>query len=217
MEIWLDSVDQDTIQLGNKLGIIKGVTSNPSLITLSKRSLNEALLSALQSQRGPVAAQVTGETSEEMIEQAEILRDFSERILIKIPITQEGLKAMSALVNLQIPVMATAAFTPIQTLLACQTGVQYIALYFSKIDPKKGQDTLEHMLHSVRKSPKETKILAASLQSEDQVIQCLTHGVHGITLKKELFLEIIQDSPQTLEALKHFKQDWKKAKPSHLF
>ncbi|MCB1110600.1 MAG: fructose-6-phosphate aldolase, partial [Chlamydiia bacterium] len=133
MDIWLDTLDTKTIILGSKLGILTGVTTNPSLIAESGLSLEENINAILKCQSGPLTVQVTAVDHSGIIEQAETLRDYSERIIIKIPVTQEGLKAMESLSHLQFPIMATAVFTPFQALFACHAGAAFIAPYFSRI------------------------------------------------------------------------------------
>jgi len=214
MDIWLDTTDIKTITLGNKLGILKGVTTNPSLIGKSGKSLEENLEEILQSQSGPVTAQVTAVDHSNMIEQAETLREFSERIIVKIPVTQEGLKAMNALSHLQFPVMATAIFTPYQALFACQVGASYIAPYYSRMTAP--LDTIEGILLMLERYGFETQMVVASLKDEEDLDDCFQLGVDAITLKKELFDTLIADQSGTFEALDEFSKDWKSGKPSKL-
>jgi transaldolase len=215
MEIWLDTTDIKTVQLGHKLGILTGVTTNPSLISESEKTLEEILEDILKAQSGPVTAQVTAADHAAIIEQAETLRDFSERIIVKIPVTQEGLRAMASLSHLRIPIMATAIFTTSQALLACRTGATYLAPYFSHLEAP--IEKLESILFMLERYAFETKMMVASLKHFKQIEDCLDLGVDGITIKKELFEEFIADHPKTFESLDRFSRDWKKAKPSKLF
>ncbi len=214
MDIWLDTTDIKTIILGNQLGILKGVTTNPSLIGKSGESLEKNLDEILKSQSGPVTAQVTAVDHLNMIEQGETLREFSERIIVKIPVTQEGLKAMTALSHLRFPVMATAIFTPYQALLACHVGATYIAPYYSKM--KNPLDTLEKILLTLNRYDFETKMVVASLKTENDLNDCFQLRVDAVTLKEELFEFLIADQSGTFEALDKFSKDWKRGKPSKL-
>ncbi|MCB1107115.1 MAG: hypothetical protein KDK76_03360 [Chlamydiia bacterium] len=215
MDIWLDTTDTKTITLGSKLGILKGVTTNPSLIAASEKNLEDNLNDILKCHSGPVTAQVTAVDHSGIIEQAEILRDFSERIIVKIPVTQEGLMAMESLSHLQFPVMATAIFTPNQALFACHAGAAYLAPYYSRINSP--LDTLEGIILMLDRYGFETEMVVASLKNEDQIQDCFHMGVDAVTLKKELFETFIADQSGTFEALDQFSTDWKKAKPSKLF
>lgn len=217
MEIWLDSVDADTIRLGSKIGI-SGVTTNPSIIADSEKSLEDALEGVLKSHRGPVTAQVLADDAPTMIEQGETLRDFSERIIVKIPVTLEGLKAIAALNKLRFPVMATAIFTPLQALLACRAGADYLAPYFSRIE-KEGSsafEAIDTMLTLIEQYEFKTKVVVASLKTLEHICICLELGVHAVTLKEDLFEKLLTDHASTLKCLEQFTKDWKNAKPSRL-
>ncbi len=214
MDIWLDTTDVKTITLGNRLGILMGVTTNPSLIANSGLSLEENIDAILKCQSGPITVQVTAVDHSGIIEQAETLREFSERIIVKIPVTQEGLKAMNSLSHLQFPVMATAIVTPYQALFACHAGAAFIAPYYSSIlNPL---DALEAITLMLDRYGFETGIVAASLKTEGHIDDCFQLGIDAITLKKELFETFIADQSGTFEALDRFSNDWKKAKPSNL-
>lgn len=214
MDIWLDTTDIKTIALGSKLGILEGVTTNPSLIAESGKALEEVLRDILKTQSGPVTAQVTAVDHSNIVEQAETLHDFSDRIIVKIPVTQEGLKAMHSLSHLEIPIMATAIVTPYQALFACHAGAHYLAPYYSRMP--KGVDALEEILLFLDRYAFETKLLVASLKTEEHIEDCFQLGVDAITLKKELFQTFIADQSGTFEALDRFSSDWKKGKPSKL-
>ncbi|MDJ0652342.1 MAG: transaldolase family protein [Simkaniaceae bacterium] len=214
MDIWLDSVDIKTISFAGKLGFLEGVTTDPSLIGKSEKSLEENLDAILKAQSGPVTAQVTAVDHSTMIEQAETLREFSERIIVNIPVTQEGLKAMASLSHLQFPVMATAIFTPFQALLACHVGATYIAPYFSRM--KEPLDTLEGILLTLDRYDFKTELIVASLKTPADLEDCLHLGVDAVTLREDLFETLIEDQSGTFEALDQFSKDWKSGNPSQL-
>lgn len=218
MEIWLDSVQAESIKLGARLGVLHGITTNPSIIKESGKKLEEILESLLQIQRGPVAVQVTANSATSMIEQADALREFSERIIVKIPVTQEGLKAISSLSHLQIPAMATAVFTPIQALLAARSGAHYIACYLSHMQEQSEsmEEELKLMKDLIHNYKFKSKLLAASLKNFDQINLALRLGLSAITLQQELFAEMTQDFSPTVQCIKKFDEDWKKSTPSRL-
>jgi len=214
MDIWLDTTDIKTITLGSKLGILSGVTTNPSLIADSEKNLEENIEAILRSQSGPMTVQVTAVDRSGIIEQAETLTDYSERIIVKIPVTQEGLKAMESLSHLQFPVMATAIFTPYQALFACHAGARFLAPYYSRISSP--LDALEGIILMLDRYGFETEVVVASLKTEGHIEDCFQLGIDAITLKKELFETFIADQSGTFEALDKFSKDWKNAKPSKL-
>ncbi|MBU6383483.1 MAG: hypothetical protein KGQ49_05105 [Verrucomicrobia bacterium] len=216
MEIWLDTADAALVEQTKEMGILHGVTTNPSILAQSKLSAEEALEKLLQAQNGPVTAQVTASQSDKMIEQGLALHQFSHRIIVKVPVTKEGLKAIYALSQKKVPIMATAVFTSPQVLFALRAGAQYVAPYFSSIcesDPT-GVSEFNKMLKLLRHYQFPAKLIAASLKSTEQVQECLDAGADAITLNPALFAAWIQDHEDTVERLQKFAKDWKGAKPS---
>lgn len=207
MDLYLDGIDTDLIKWASRLGALQGVTTNPSIISESGMNAGEALRAALKNHQGPVAAQVLANKAEDIVEQAETLRDLSERIIVKIPVTQQGLKAMHSLSHLQLPIMATSILSPFQALLACHAGAAYLAPYYSYMEHP--EETIDTMLHTIEHYGFETKLLVASLRTLEQVSHCLTLGVHGVTLKPSLFQEFIADHPKTLDCLEKFREEAK--------
>jgi len=214
MEIWLDTANLSLIEQASKMGILHGVTTNPSIVAKSNLSLEDLLQKIFSLQSGPVTAQVTALNAEEMIRQGKNLHKFSDQIIIKVPTTAEGLKAMRALSQAQIPVMATAIFDINQVLLAAHAKANYIAPYFSRIceDDMNGVNILKGMLSLLSRYSFSSKLIAASLHTAEQVRECCEMGVHAVTLTDKVFCEIIGDHPQTVKSVNKFAKDWKEAK-----
>ena len=218
MEIWLDGIDINLIKLGGRLGILHGVTTNPSIISASGKNIEEVLSHVLKSHHGPTAVQILAEKAEDIVEQAETLRDYSERIIVKIPVTQQGLKAMQALSHLQLPIMATGILTPIQLLLACHAGAMFLAPYYTHIEKTgtSAETAMEKMLHIIQTYEFESKIVVASLHSLEQILTCLQLGINAVTIKPELFNKLISDHPITIDLIEKFHQAAKEGMPSRL-
>lgn len=215
MEIWLDTANLEEIQMGLERGIVHGITTNPSILAKSGQVLEEFLEKALRLQKGPIAIQVTGARAEEMIHQGEALHTFSPRILVKVPVTSEGLKAMYALSQEKIATMATTVFEPSQLLLASRSGASYVAPYYSKIceDDPNGLEILKGMIGLIHRYQLPVKLLIASLHSKEQVKECMEIGAHGATMNEKVLQELLVDHPMTLECLDRFHKDWVQAKP----
>lgn len=213
MQIWLDTADQARIQKAKQMGILYGVTTNPTIVARSGLGLEDLLESLLRWQEGPVTAQVTGENADIMIQQGQALFDFSSRLVIKVPVTEEGLKTLHALSQKKIPTMATAVFEPGQVLLAASAGATYIAPYFSRIyeSDLDGLEALKSMMRLLQNYRFSSKLLAASLRSSEQVRQCIELGADAVTLNNEVFDAFIENHAQTLEMVDRFSQDWTKA------
>lgn len=216
MEIWLDTADFGLIETATQMGILHGVTTNPSIIAKSKMAIEEVLEKILALQNGPVTAQVTATDSSKIVEQGVFLNKFSDRIFVKVPVTAEGLKAIHALNNKKIPTMATAVFDPNQVLLAARAGAQYIAPYFSSIceSDLSGINEFNSMLKLLKYYQFPAKLIAASLHTAEQVRECFELGADAVTLNPEVFSAFIENHEETLNRVQKFAKDWKTAKIS---
>lgn len=210
MELWLDTSHLETIKKANRYGIIHGVTTNPSIIAKSQQDPAKLIPSLLSIQQGPVAVQVTADNSEEMIKEAKFLAEYSNRIIVKVPVTREGLAAIHSLSKLGISTMATALFHPNQAYLAALAGANYVAPYLGRMFDE-GIDAwsvLQTMLSIYKQHPFKTKILVAALKSTEHITLCAEMGVHAITIKRESFEELLTEHPLTEQWVKIFAQDW---------
>ncbi len=213
MEIWLDTVDLPKVEEAKRMGILFGVTTNPSLVSKSKLSMEKTLEQLLEIQPGPVTAQVTAHHAEKMIHQGEALYSFSNRLMVKVPVNPEGLKAISALSKSGIPVMATAVFDTNQALLAAAAGASYIAPYYSRIceNDISGIEPMRAMMRMLLRYRFTAKVLGASLKTAEQVKECAEMGMHAVTLNDKVFSLFIEENPLTRQAVERFSKDWEKA------
>lgn len=211
MEFWLDTTDPTTILEAKALGLLHGVTTNPSLLAKAVET-ERSLVQLLQLQEGPIMVQVTSATASEMLQEAYHLVEISDRIVVKVPVTKEGLKTIYQLSQKGIPTLGTAVFTATQALLAAHVGAQYIAPYLSHMS-KAAIDPfleMEQMLQIYGKQKLPTKILAASLSSPEDIVRCAQMGVPALTLKKELFFQLVSDHSATLGHIARFDQEWRR-------
>jgi transaldolase len=217
MEIWLDTINKDAVAKAQRLGILAGVTTNPSILAKDSRPVKDVINALLDSQDGPVAVQVIAKDAAAMIDQGEKLRALSDRIIVKIPVTQEGLAAIHMLSSDFVPTMATVLFHPNQALMAAMAGAEYIAPYVGRIE-KAGEDpwnvlgSIQHMYGNYAIA---TKILAASIQSLEQVMRCTEMGIDAVTLREEIFNALLADDASTLQSLAQFDEEWKTQSKSH--
>lgn len=216
MEIWLDTADREVIESAKEMGILHGITTNPTIVAKSKMSLEDLLEKLLKIQSGPVTVQVTASDAKKMVEQGLALRAFSDRILIKVPVTGEGLKAISQMSQKKIPVMATAIFDLTQVLLAARAGAVYIAPYFSAIceQDASGIDQFSAMIQLLKRYQYPSKLIAASLKSSEHVKDCIQLGVDALTMNGDVFSAFIQNHEETMTRLERFAKDWKTKKES---
>src|SRR5262249_26982545 len=153
-------------------------------------------------------------TTDEMIEQGKDLLDFSSRIIVKVPVTEEGIEAIYRLAHVGIPVMATAIFDPLQAFWAVKAGARYVVPYYNHL----GNSALEvcraiqHIVanNTFNHGPK-AKLLVASLASVAQVAQCAVEGFSAMTLKASIFDECLRPPSKTLDHLNKFESAWQDA------
>ena len=178
MEIWLDTSDVNIVTYANGLGFLEGVTTNPTIISLSQISPQELIMRLLEVQSGLVAVQVLSDHANEMYQQAKILSNLSPRILIKIPVTQKGIQALYALNQEGIPTLATAIFELRQALLAFKAGVKYLAPYLGRISDR-GANSIEVISQIQLMKVNygfEGKIMGAGIRDLDTAIACTKIG-----------------------------------------
>ncbi len=210
MEIWLDTCDTPAIATASLVGVVYGVTTNPTILSKSTEDHENVINALLDIQDGPLAIQVTAADSDEIIKRAIALQAFSSRIIVKVPVTRQGLIAIKTLSEKEIPVMATVVFNPRQALLAALAGAQYVAPYVGRMFDA-GMDAyqaLQSMLKIYQQHGFTTKIIAAALRTTEQIVTCAEMGIEAVTLKEALFLQFIEDEPMTMDCLKTFSKDW---------
>jgi len=209
MEIWLDSINLALIEKACHLGILRGVTTNPSLLSRAKNHA-QTLEQILHLQPGPVTVQVTSRDSHTMIKQGKFLYEISDRIITKIPLTEEGLKAIKELSKHSIPTMATMIFHARQAFLAISAGAKFVAPYLGGMlqEEPNAWSELEDIYKFIQRYHFSAKILVASLQNLEQVDTCARMGLHAVTLKDHLFNALIQDDEMTLQREENFLLEW---------
>lgn len=211
MEIWLDSIDLNTIAEAASMGWVHGITTNPAIISSSKDP--EILFKLLNLWDKTIAVQVTGTTTEEMIKEAKHLCSFSERLLIKVPVNKEGLKAIYSLNQNGIPTLGTAVFTLRQAFLAAKAGATYVAPYLSHIT-KQGFDAfniLSAMQDLFKTQNLETKIMSAAIKEVHDVMQSAQIGIPAATLPADLFLAFIDNDSFSDAATLMLHKKWSDA------
>jgi TalC/MipB family fructose-6-phosphate aldolase len=209
MQIWLDTINLDIIADGVRTGIIAGVTTNPSILAQTK-NVSETLAEILNLQKGAVAIQVTSPTANAMIKEGRRIFDFSPRAIIKVPVNHEGLIAMRQLIRENIPVLGTGVIHPTQALLAASLGATYIAPYFCHIgDIGQARETLAAISKILIENHFQTKMMAAALRSLDDLVFCAKLGINAVTIKDDLYKQLMTTQPIWDHFSQKFASDWK--------
>ena len=211
MRIFIDTANVDEIKEAASWGILDGVTTNPSLIAKEGRDFQEVVREITEIVDGPISAEVLSDDAEGMIREAHELAQIHENITIKVPMTEEGLKAVSVLTEENIKTNVTLIFSANQALLAARAGATFVSPFVGRLDDI-GQDGAELIseiagIFSMFGIP--TQIIAASIRTPMNVIQCAKGGADIATIPFGVLKKMFQH-PLTDNGIQRFKDDWSK-------
>ncbi|NCB95141.1 MAG: fructose-6-phosphate aldolase [Negativicutes bacterium] len=212
MKFFIDTAEFEEIKAAYKLGFVDGVTTNPSLIVKSKRNLQEVIKEIAALVEGPVSAEVIATEAPDMVKEAHELVKLGDNVVIKVPMTPEGLKAVAILSKEGIKTNVTLIFSANQALLAARAGATYVSPFVGRIDDisMDGITLIEDiaeifMVHNI-----ETEIIAASVRTPIHITQCAKAGAHIATVPYKVLLQAMKH-PLTNAGLARFLEDWKQA------
>lgn len=212
MKIFLDTADTSEIKRAVEAGLIDGVTTNPSLMAQvgGDREPADLFLEICQTVDGPVSAEVVALDADGMVDQGRRLAQIHENIVIKVPLTENGLRACRKLRSEDIRVNVTLCFSPTQALLAAKAGATYISPFIGRVDDISG-DGME-LIGQIRQIYDnygvETQILAASIRHPQHMVQALMIGADCGTLPSKVLYQLLKH-PLTDLGLERFMADWK--------
>jgi transaldolase len=214
MKIFLDTADMSEIAKAARTGLIDGVTTNPTLILRSGRSLSDVAqdLITYYPQFESISTEVVADTADEMIEQAKEFIPLGEAITIKLPCNVEGLIACKALYHLGVKTNVTLVFSVAQALLAAKAGATYVSPFVGRCNDNSfsGVELVRAISIAYRTQGMETKILAASLRDVHHVSRCYAYGADVTTLPPKVFWGMY-DHILTRDGLDRFQKDWEDA------
>lgn len=214
MELYLDTSDVDAVKALARIFPLAGVTTNPSIVAAGNQTL-EVLLPQLQEAmggQGRLFAQVMATTAEGMVSDARKLRAIIADIVVKVPVTAEGLAAIKLLKEEGIPTLGTAVYGAAQGLLAALAGAEYVAPYINRVDAQGGDgiQTVTDLQTLLKMHAPHAKVLAASFKTPRQALDCLLAGCESITLPLDVAQQMIS-SPAVDAAVAKFEHDWRSA------
>ena len=214
MELYLDTSDVDAVKALARIFPLAGVTTNPSIVAAGNQTL-EVLLPQLQEAmggQGRLFAQVMATTAEGMVNDARKLRAIIADIVVKVPVTAEGLAAIKLLKEEGIPTLGTAVYGAAQGLLAALAGAEYVAPYVNRVDAQGGDgiQTVTDLQTLLKMHAPHAKVLAASFKTPRQALDCLLAGCESITLPLDVAQQFMT-SPAVDAAIVKFEQDWQGA------
>lgn len=209
MKFFLDTADLDEIREAHAMGVLDGVTTNPTHVSKQDASFEDIVLQICEVVDGPVSAEVVSTEWEEMLEEARRIAAIHEKVVVKIPITLDGLKAIKACSDEGIRVNVTLCFSPNQALLAAKAGATYISPFLGRLDDvgQVGMDLVRTIRKIYDNYGFQTQILAASLRHPLHVVEAALAGADVATLPPEVLKKLLAH-PLTDVGLERFLNDW---------
>lgn len=211
MQLFLDTANLDEIREAASWGVISGVTTNPSLVAKERKNFRALVKEIASIVPGPISAEVLSDQASDMIPEARELSRIAENIVVKIPMTKEGLKAVKALSAEGIKTNVTLVFSASQGLLACLAGATYVSPFVGRMDDvsNEGMDVVEDLVVAIGNYGLPTKVIAASIRHPMHVVEAARISAHIATVPFKV-LEQMLHHPLTDIGIKRFKDDWAK-------
>jgi transaldolase len=210
MKFFVDTAEVKDIQELNETGLLDGVTTNPSLIAKSGRDFKEVVKEICGIVDGPVSAEVAALDKDGMIKEGEVLAKIADNVVIKLPLTWDGLKACKHFTNAGIKTNVTLCFSANQALLAAKVGATYVSPFIGRLDDinTDGMQLIEDMRIIYDNFAFSTEILAASIRSVNHVSEAAIAGADVATIPSDV-LRKLATHPLTDKGLEGFVKDWK--------
>ncbi len=212
MKIFIDSANLDELEKAAQTGMIDGVTTNPSLVAKSGVSFEKLLMRICELVPGPISAEVTALDAPGMIEEGRKLSKLHSNIVVKVPLTDAGLKATRILSQDGIATNVTLCFSPIQAYLAAKCGATYVSPFVGRLDDigVAGMQLIQDIRKVYQNYGFTTQILVASVRHPEHVLQSIMMGADVATIPYNVFTKLAQH-PLTEKGLNQFMADWKAA------
>jgi transaldolase len=211
MKFFIDTANIDEIKKAWLLGVIDGVTTNPSLISKEGKDPVALLREICGVVEGPVSAEAVTMTADEMVMEAESLAKIHENIVIKIPMIFEGLKAVKKLTGMGIKTNVTLVFSPSQALLAAKAGATYVSPFVGRLDDIShvGMEIVSEIIEIYENYMFETEVIVASVRNPLHVVEAARMGAHVATIPYSVIIQLIKH-PLTDIGIQKFLKDWEK-------
>ena len=209
MKFFLDTANVEYIKEVNEMGVISGVTTNPSLVAKEGRDFNEVIKEITEIVDGPISGEVVSEDPEGMIKEGREIAKIHKNMIVKIPMTGEGLKATKVLASEGIKTNVTLIFSATQALLAANAGATYVSPFLGRVDDISmiGMDLVRDIAEIFAIHGIETEIIAASVRNPIHVIEAAKAGADIATVPYDLVKQMLKH-PLTDQGLEKFKADW---------
>jgi len=209
VKFFLDTADVERIREYAQLGIVDGVTTNPTLIAKEGRDFQEVVKEICEIVEGPVSAEVTALDTEGMVREARELSKLADNIVVKIPMTKEGIRAVNILSKEGVKTNVTLVFSANQALIAAKAGATYVSPFVGRLDDNGqiGMELVREVVTIFKNYQIETEIIVASIRHPRHVIEAAKLGAHVATIPPQV-LEKMFHHPLTDKGIDIFMKDW---------
>jgi transaldolase len=213
MKFFLDSANVAKISRAAEFGLCDGVTTNPTIIMREGRELKSVIMEIAKIVKGPISVEGVGETAEQMVKDAREFAKWAPNVVAKIPMTEEGMKAVRILEKEGIHTNVTLVFSPAQALVAAKAGASYVSPFVGRLDDisEDGMHMVEDTLQIFKNYGYKTEVIVASVRSTKHVIDAAKIGAHIATLPPDVFDKLFRHQ-LTDKGIALFIEDFKKAK-----
>ena len=213
MKIFLDTANLESIRKFNDMGLLDGITTNPSLMSKEGGNPKDGMAEITKIIKGDVSLEVVSTDHTGMVEEGKRLREYGDHVVVKVPMTPEGLKACKTLSSEGIPVNVTLVFSANQALLAAKSGAKYVSPFIGRLDDigKDGMNLIKEIKEIFSNYNFGTEILVASIRHPMHVVDAAKIGADVVTLPPAV-LDKMLNHPLTDIGLKNFLADWEKLK-----
>jgi len=211
MKFFIDTANIEEIKKGLALGMVDGVTTNPSLVAKEQRPFEEILKDICRIVDGPINAEVISLEADGMVEEARVLTKFGKNIVIKIPMIEEGLKAVKRLADENIKTNVTLIFSSSQALLAAKAGASYVSPFVGRLDDisQAGMDLVSDIMTIYRNYGYPTEVIVASIRNPMHVVESAMIGADIATIPYNVIARLAKH-PLTDIGMEKFLADWEK-------
>lgn len=215
MKFFIDTANVSEIKKAKALGVVDGVTTNPSLIAREGKPFEEVVTEICAIIDGPISVEAVSQTAAEIIKEAQVLAKIAPQVVIKVPVTSDGLQAVKALEDDGIKTNVTLAFSPSQALLAAKAGATYISPFVGRLDDisQTGMDLVEQILAIYENYGFDTQVIVASIRNPLHVVSAALMGAHVATIPYKVIEQLIKH-PLTDIGVQKFLADWQKVPSS---
>ena len=215
MKFFIDTANVTEIREAKEMGLIDGVTTNPTLIAKEKRPFEEIVREICALMDGPISLEVLSQEAGGMVTEALVLSQYGPQVVVKVPLTKEGLKATQILSREGIKTNLTLAFSPSQAILAAKAGATYISPFVGRLDDisQPGMDLVEQIVTIYNNYGFTTEVIVASIRNPLHVVEAALIGADIATIPFKVIEQLIKH-PLTDAGVKSFLDDWQKVPKS---